>query len=470
MRANAEPFDSLHSAQNSAVIVRDYIKWDDQPASLTHFSESLTRAYELAITPPAGPVLLVADSSLQEAETQRGSEHLPQLRPPSPPVGDPGAIEEAATMLVAAQSPAIVVDRLARSQAGVVSLVQLAEALQAPVIDQAGRMNMPTRHYLNQTRRAGAIIRQADVIMGVEVNDFWGTVNALADVTHRKERRISKDGARLITLTSAALGIRSNFQDFQRRQDVTLAITGDGEATLPYLLQAVRKKLTSARTRADRALKLKEAAAQIRQQDGMEAAMAWEATPISVARLCAEVGKAVEGHDWSLASHDIGLSSWPHRLWDFKEHHQYMGHMGGIGIGYTLPGAIGTALALKDRGTLVVNIIGDGDFLCAPQALWTAAHHQLPLLTIMHNNRAYHQEVMHVQRMACRHSRGIDRARVGTAIDNPNIDFGMLAKSQGVWSAGPIADPKDLGPTLKRAIEVVRAGAPALIDVVSQPR
>jgi thiamine pyrophosphate-dependent acetolactate synthase large subunit-like protein len=102
--------------------------------------------------------------------------------------------------------------------------------------------------------------------------------------------------------------------------------------------------------------------------------------------------------------------------------------------------------------------------------LWTAAHHKIPLLSVMHNNRAYHQELMHVQRMANRHNRGIDRAVIGTTLDDPNIDYSKIAQGLGVHAEGPISDPKDLGPALKRAVEIVRRGEPALVDVVTQPR
>jgi acetolactate synthase I/II/III large subunit len=88
----------------------------------------------------------------------------------------------------------------------------------------------------------------------------------------------------------------------------------------------------------------------------------------------------------------------------------------------------------------------------------------------MHNNRAYHQELMHIQRMADRHARGIDRARIGTAIDDPPIDYAKLAQSMGMWATGPVSDPNDLGPALRKAIEVVKSGEPALIDVICQPR
>jgi thiamine pyrophosphate-dependent acetolactate synthase large subunit-like protein len=106
----------------------------------------------------------------------------------------------------------------------------------------------------------------------------------------------------------------------------------------------------------------------------------------------------------------------------------------------------------------------------APGAVWTAAHHRIPLLTVMNNNRAYHQEVMHIQRMANRHERGIVNAGIGTKIEDPNIDYAGLARAMGAYTEGPITNPNELGPALKRAVDVVAKGEPALIDVVTQPR
>ena len=94
----------------------------------------------------------------------------------------------------------------------------------------------------------------------------------------------------------------------------------------------------------------------------------------------------------------------------------------------------------------------------------------VPLLTIVHNNRAYHQELMHIQRMAARHERGIDRAVIGNAITDPNIDYAKLAQSVGMYGEGPITNPNELGPALRRALAVVKKGEPALVDVVTQPR
>jgi thiamine pyrophosphate-dependent acetolactate synthase large subunit-like protein len=152
-----------------------------------------------------------------------------------------------------------------------------------------------------------------------------------------------------------------------------------------------------------------------------------------------------------------------------KPYH-YIGMQGGYGIGYGAPASVGAALANRKYGRFSVNIQSDGDLMYAPGVLWTAAHHSIPLLSVMHNNRGYHQEVMQVQIMADRHSRGIDRATIGTTITAPNVEYAKLAQSMGMYGDGPISDPKELGPALKRAAAVVERGEPAVVDVITQPR
>ena len=462
-----------HSVQDAAAMVRDFTKWDDLPISLTHFAESAMRAYRIAMTPPMGPVLLVADSELQENPIREGvDQRIPKFALPSPPQGDSGAVAEAARLLIQAENPLIVVDRAARTQAGIDHLVELAELLQAPVIDQAGRMNFPTRHPLNQSSRRGAVVADADVIIGLEATDFWSALNSIHDQVHRTSLPIVKSGAKLISITAGDLSTKANYQDFYRYTGVDLAMAADAEATLPSLIEETKRQITADRKRVfqARGAKLAEARQHSLEQARNDAMYAWDASPVSTGRLCAEVWAQIKDEDWSVVSILRHFSWWPLRLWPFKKHYQYIGAQGGGGIGYNAPAAVGAALANKKYGRLSVSFQDDGDLLFAPTVLWTAAHHRIPLLSVMHNNRAYHEELMHVQRMANRHNRGIDRAKIGTTFEDPAMDFAKLAQSMGVYAEGPITDPNDLAPALRRAIAVVKRGEPALIDVVTQPR
>ena len=462
-----------HSVQDAAAMVRDYIKWDDLPMSLAHFAESAVRAFTIAMTPPLGPVLIVADSELQEEPVARDMKlRLPKLTLTAPPQGDAGAITETARLLVNAAHPVLVADRAARTERGMALLVELAETLQAAVIDQAGRLNFPSRHPLNQTSRARAAIAEADVIVGFEVNDFWGTLHAMRDQLHKSSRRVAKTGARTVGISSRDLAIKGNYQEFQRLPELDITMAADAEATLPALIEAVRRLVTGDRraTFEARGKALADASQAALERARSDAGYAWDASPITTARLSLELWNAIRREDWSLASYLNPVSGWPMRLWTFDKPYQFIGGSGGAGVGYTAPASLGAALANRQHGRLTVTIQPDGDLMYAPGILWTEAHHRIPLLSVMHNNRAYHQETMHIQRVANRHNRGVDQAHVGTTIDDPAIDYAKLAQSMGVYAEGPITNPKDLAPALARAVQVVKRGEPALVDVVTEPR
>jgi acetolactate synthase-1/2/3 large subunit len=462
-----------HSVQDAAAMIRDFTKWDDLPISLTHFAESAVRAYKIAMTPPTLPVVIVADGELQENPISADLKmHIPKLTLAAPPQGDSGAVAEVARLLVAAETPVILADRMARTPAGVAHLIELAETLQAPVVDIGGRMNFPSRHPLNQSDRNRALVADADVVLGLEVTDFFGALNSFRDQIERTTKPIAKANAKLISINANDLFIKGNYQDFQRFPEVDIAIAADAEATLPSLTEAVKRLINDDLKRAfqDRGSRLHAAHQQSLERARDAAAFAWDASPISTARLSAEVWSQVKDQDWSLVSTTTFVSRWPQRLWSFDKHYQYLGNAGGYGIGYGAPAAVGAALANRKHGRLSVNIQNDGDLMYAPGVLWTAAHHGIPMLNIMHNNRAYHQEVMQVQIMADRHSRGVANCGTGTTITAPNIDFAKLAQSMGVYGDGPISDPEDLGPAIKRALDVVKRGEPAMLDVVTQPR
>ncbi len=464
-----------HSVQDAAAMVRDFIKWDDLPFSLPHFAESAVRAYKIAMTPPMMPVLVVLDGGLQEdpiSEEVKARLRIPKLTLTTPPQGDSGAVAEAARLLVNAQNPVIVADRVARTPAGMTRLIELAETLQAPVIDQGGRMNFPSRHPLNLSSGGRPLLANADVILGLELTDFWGTVDAFRDSLIRSSRSIVKPGTKLISINANDLYTKGNYQDFQRYPEVDIAMAADAEATLPALIEACKRLMTADRQRAlqERGKKLAETQQNAMDRARAEAAYAWDASPISTARMAAELWAQIKNEDWSLVSESGNVSNWPMRLWNFDKPYRHFGDSGGAGVGYGAPAAVGAALSNRKRGRLSITIQGDGDFMYAPGVWWTAAHHKIPLLAVMHNNRAYHQEVMHLQRMAGRHQRGITRAHIGTTIDNPNIDYAKIAQGMGVHAQGPIANANDLGPAIKRALDVVKRGEPSLIDVVTQPR
>jgi len=456
--SRANGVNSYHSAQDMALIVRDSVKWDDEPASLAAFAESAVRAYKIAMTPPMEPVLIVLDHDMQERAMPATPVRIPRLTMPSYPVGDPGAVREAARLLVAAENPRINAGRMARTPNGITRLVELAELLQAAVNGGGDRVNFPSRHPL-----AGNGSGTADVILNLEVQGGGGPGFGGAQ---------RAPNAQTISISSLDLYIKSNLQDFQHLADADIAMAADAEATLPLLIDEVKRQLTADRRRAvqERGAKLVETHQQARTAAMETAAYGWDSSPVSLARLCAELWAQVQNDDWSLVSWQGFISGWPGRLWNIDKHYHYIGGQGAGAMGYGAPAAVGAALANRKHGRLSINIQTDGDLNYAPGVLWTACHHQIPLLTVMHNNRAYHQEVMFIQQMASRRNRGGDRAHIGTTIKDPSIDYAKMAQAYGMYGEGPIANPKDLAPAIKRALERVKRGEPALLDVITQPR
>ena len=442
----------VHSAQDPCALIRDMTKWDDNPASLRHFAESAVRAYKIAMTPPMGPVAIAVDDHMQDGHAPQDL-RVPRLSVPTPPAGDSAAVAEAARLLVGAENPVIVASRCARTPAGLKLLVELAEALQAGVVDRRRRLNFPTRHPLS-----GGAVNQADVVLALEAGD----ISAIAGQAQQRK-------ARTISITAGDLFQKSNYQDFMRYAEVDLSIGADAEATLPALIEEVKRLTTADRRRAFELRGTRVAAAnrQAREESRANATYGWDASPISTARLSMELWAQIRNEDWSLVT---GWVNWPLQLWNFDKHYQYIGRAGGEGVGYYAPAAVGAALANKKHGRFTVAIQPDGDLMVAPGVLWTAAHHDIPILIVMQNNRAYHQEVMWFQRQALARNRSTDGLYTGFGLRDPNIDYAALARSLGVEASGPISNPNELADAIRRGVAAVKKGRPYLIDAVTQPR
>src|SRR5260221_2477904 len=304
---------TFHSAQDINALVRDFTKWDDTPVSLQHFSQSFVRAYKIAMTPPYGPVAISLDAGLQQEPMKDHAGEKPYIAryvPTAPPQGDSGARKEAARLLAGAQNPVIVADRAARTPNGMKLLVQLAELLQAKVIDQGGRMNFPRTHYLSAPPAA---VNNADVIIGLELSDFWATVNSYTDNGMNEgigtnSTRIKRD-AKLVSISSVDLNTKANYQDFQRFQVIDVQMAGDAEATLPALIEAVKQAGPNKSAVDKRGEAAPRAYAEGMARTREAAAVAWNASPISTARMCMEVYGAIKDLDWSLVASEGNVSN-----------------------------------------------------------------------------------------------------------------------------------------------------------------
>jgi thiamine pyrophosphate-dependent acetolactate synthase large subunit-like protein len=458
------PFIAQHSAADMAGMVRSFTKWDVLPKTLPESLTALQEAYRQAITPPMGPTLVVLDIELQKEEA--GSLVVPKYNPPVFPTVDATRAREIATGLVNAQNPRIAVGRL-RTPEGVGLAVQLAELLGASTSTTAtgGPMSFPQRHPL---QGPGADTNY-DYTLGLEAGGAQAAIIGPALATITAERDTAKIGFNGIQ--GAGGGGRGG------RGGGGNTITADAEASLPAIIEEVKRQLTADKRRLVTERTAKHAAANQaarvedikRNVEGKRAG--WDGSPVSTARIYAELWPLIMNEDWCLSSPSSFSGGHHSQLWDHNKPWSYLGGQDAGGMGYGAPASVGAALAAKSRNRIVINIQTDGDLNYAPGVLWTAVHHKLPMLTIMHNNRAWHQELMFVEYMTGARGRGTDRGHIGNVLRDPDIDYCKMAECYGMKSeARPISDPKLLAAAFKRGVDSVKKGEPYMIDVITQPR
>ncbi|TFL09388.1 thiamine pyrophosphate-binding protein [Pusillimonas caeni] len=463
--------DWVHTALVQGNLIRDFVKWDDQPDDLDSTPESFARAYQTAMTHPQGPVYICYDAQIQEVECERFPE-LPdpsKFQPPEPPAAGPQTIQRIARALCEAEAPVIVADRMGRSAIAFDALLRLAELLGIPVLDQGNRHNFPTRHPLFLVESAAQVLAEADFVLALDAMDLYGALHTVDRLT-RETRPMYKPGTRIAHVTLDGYAVRSWSHDFRRVQETDDAIAADTESFVPALLErchaVVEGRGDVVKAAQERLAKWSAHSEKLRNEWRARAQSESGGEPIALSTFAAIVWDAVKDEPWVLTN---GIANgWVKRIWDISRPDQYMGRYSGGGLGYGMGSSLGATLA--NPGRLCVNLQGDGDFLFTPTALWTAAHHGIPLLTIIMNNRSYYNSEEHGEKIAAHRSRPVENAALGTRIENPDFDYAAMARSMGVHGEGPVMRSADLPEALRRAIEQVKQGRPALVEVRTQNR
>jgi benzoylformate decarboxylase/acetolactate synthase-1/2/3 large subunit len=418
---------------------------------------------------PQGPVYIAMDGGLQERRLEEPVEYpnFERFAVPSSIGADGEALTKLARMLMDAKRPVMIPGYTGRSPEAFGQLVELAELAGAGVIDSHHRLNFPNRHPLNV--EGSAALGEADLVLFLDVKDMERPTKTTDYTTRKITSRLAPD-AKVADLGYNDMAISSWTHDFASLEEVDLQVTADTTVALPRLLELCREvaaeetteRQTERKTQIARLSKMHDETWAGWRQD---AERVWSDTPVSTARLASEVWDAVKDHDWVLAPGTA--SEWAYRTWDFDKPYRHVGKT--LGTGTQISISIGAALAHRDEGRLVVDLQPDGDLLFDPQALWTAAYHQIPMLVVMFNNRAYYNDWLHQERMANVRGTPIENAYLGMELDNPAPDFANMAKSFGWYGEGPITDPEDIGAAVRRAIDVVmKERKPALVDVVCQ--
>ena len=424
------------------------------------------------MTEPQGPVYLCLDAGLQE-EALASSVPLPDVtrfQPSAPPHASPRDLDEAARRLVEARFPLIVTESLGRRPEATPVLCRLAETLAAPMIDLAGesegRASVPSRHPLDLTGARQEVVADADVVLALDVTNLLGALGAVDRAT--RAVRVFNESARVIAISLDDYAVRSWAHTFQSLVPVDLPIAADAGLALPPLLAAIEDRLARdphATERRQRAERLAARHAGLIDEWEATAKLERSLTPLTPSAFAAEIWDVIRDEDWVLANGTA--KGWARRLWDWRPERTY-GGSGGAGLGYGLPAALGVTLAHRSSNKVCVNLQSDGDLLYVVSALYTAAHHRLPLLTVTFNNRTYGNDEEHQEVVAKVRARPVENKVVGIRIDDPAPDFARIAQGFGVHAEGPIERAEAVGPALRRALRVVKEGRPALVDVITR--
>jgi acetolactate synthase-1/2/3 large subunit len=462
--------DWTHSALVQGNAVRDYVKWDYQPTAIEGVPESFARAYSIMTTEPQGPVYMCYDAALQEAPLARPVELPPEeaVATPSPLAPDPGAIRAIADKLLAAEHPMLLAEYAGRRAGGFAAIVELAETTGAAVWDVNNALNFPNKHPLCLSLDRASLAR-TDLIVGLDVKDWEKQLTELASATRTREP-LTPPSCDFVEIGFAELGISKWSFDYCRMQPCSVRALGDTALGIPELTRLCKQRIAG-----DAELQRRIAARKAtigRRHDEVwalwqeDAKRNWDASPITVQRLALEIWEVIKNEDWVLAANN--LKHEVRKLWDFDKPYRHPGVE--LGTATQIGISLGVALAHKGSGRIVVDIQPDGDLMFDAGALWVAAKYQIPMLVVMHNNRAYYNDWEHQLRMA--RLRGTDEARahIGMDLSGPEPDFGALARSMGCWGEGPIDKPQDVRPALERALAEVKKGRLALIDTITQPR
>jgi thiamine pyrophosphate-dependent acetolactate synthase large subunit-like protein len=448
--------DWIHTSADQGALIRNYSKWDDQPASVEAALSSLARAYSITREAPSAPVYVCLDVSLQEQPLPAPPVIPDVRRDRSPRSHGPDAVAVGVTLehLSQARRPLFLLGRLGRDEQDWDRRVALAERYGALVIsDLKNGAVFPSRHRLHPDppgiflpAASARLIGAADLILSLDWVDLAGTVSAAASHGHPASARIIS-----CTLDSALHNGWS--KDSFGREPVDLSVPADPDLLVRALLESGEPVKPSEWPVQDGAPIPAPSA------DG-------GGSGIFMHDLAGALRDALEGLPACLVRVPLG---WGGADLEVGHPLDYLGMDGGAGIGSGPGMAVGAALALEGSGRLPVAVLGDGDFLMGGTAIWTAAHYRLPLLIVVANNSFFYNDVVHQERIAGQRQRPAGNSWIGQAISDPDPDLAAFARSFGGHAVGQVRDRSALPAALAGAAAAARSGQCVLVDVRVRP-
>jgi benzoylformate decarboxylase/acetolactate synthase-1/2/3 large subunit len=449
--------DWIHTVNDQGALVRDFTVWNDQPTSPEALLASTDRGWAEAHRPPVGPALISLDVDLQELPVD-GAAFAERLARPAPAAvrvaPDPALVEEVVRGLRAASAPLFVTDR-PLTPAASRALVELARRTGGGLHEVGGGASFPVGLPNDVTEGVDAAMAAADYLVLVEARDPTWALGAVD--LHTRTSLTGWRGGPAVSVGLVGASDKS-WMVVESPGPDRIELTAEPELALQAILDAWGA--------GERPLAPAFAAAATTPGPALPDA-AVDARGIHRGHLGRAIAKALEGVEWTVSNGVIG--NWARRTLRFQDPSQFLGRSFAGGLGYGAGASLGAALAWRGSGRVVVDLQGDGDFLYTPQALWTAAHHGIPLLMVVDSNRSYFQDERHQRAMARNRARPVERVGIGIEIDKPAIDHAGLARSLGVDAIGPIEDMAGLASALERAVAQVKSGEPIVLDVRTSP-
>lgn len=467
--------DWIHTMRDQGGLVRNFVKWDDQPSSPESLVESMTRAWLLTRSQPTGPVYVCLDAGLQEAKLEREPDwpDLARFQPPSPPRPAPSDIARAADMLVRAERPLILFGRGSRDTAAWQPRIRLAERLGACAMSdlKTGAM-FPTNHpahvvppFNALSHSAREIVAEADIVLSLDWVDLGGALKQADSV---------RSGAKIIAASLDRHLHRGAGMEYQALAPADIYFDSGSDAVVDELLRVLgdgakppwkqriagaAAKSTFVKTSADEVFHISPAEAF---SEGRA-----DGSSITLHQIAAALRDNFD--DPEQVTFSLLNRGWPVEIWPFTRALSYLGKDGGGGLGSGPGLSVGAAVALQKLGRHAVSVLGDGDFCMGATALWTAVHHRIPLLILIDNNRSYFNDELHQENVARARGRNENNRWIGLRLDDPLPDIAKLAQAQGAVGIGPVTTPNEVPNAIAEGVGVLKSGGVCVIDFHVDP-
>lgn len=432
-------------------MAKPFCKWAYQVNRPEEFPLALHRAFKVAQTHPQGPVFLALPPDVMLAETDLTMP--PPSRIETRTSTDTAALTKAAELLRDARNPLIVVGDVVGRSGAHAEVAALAELMGAPVLSEplSVWLNFPTDHpHFIGGMPGGNMTVARRMLEGYDLLLLVGFCSQAAVAVH--------DGnGPLLPQNVPTIYVHEDVWEIAKNGPAEIGILGDVKRIMADMVTVVKEMdLSHARLQERRQQTLAKASARRESLNAAAAAVEGK-TPLHPIAVMRALGPLLQ-EPHAIVNEAISNTAVVNDHLPLRQPEHLVGVKGG-GLGHSMPAALGVAMARP--GAQIVSIVGDGTALYYPQALWTAAHYQLPVTFLVLNNSNY--RILKIGLTGMGGPWGADkRTAPGLDITNPDIDWVALAQGFGV-EARRIETPAELEESLRWALE---RKAPVLLDVV----